>query len=350
MIARRKTNFGASDQFIDIYDASGALIQSFQGFDEGVWLDDQQIVLTTWQRGPQNTIEYPNLGLPSAASYLAGLGSADIAPLSVSLAYARSNGHGALSVDRCLICAKGVGYYRDAGYSVWTPDGGLTKPKPGLLEAWSQNGDRALIDHLLANGPASPHWYEIITWPVFVPVARGGGTLNADFTWSARWKSSDDTTNGQLMNLASGTVTTFTFASSGGEGAWNAAGQLVLADYATGDATGIAPDGAVSGHWTQLGPRISPSADHSVLAFYDDSGASPSTINLLSSNQVHSVEFPGQIATGFSGIWLSPTGSEMVVVGVGGSGQTAYLDADGIPSLRKSIANLRGCALELHCL
>ena len=270
LIARRKTNFGASDQYIDIYDASGALIQSFEGFDEGVWLDDQRIVLTTWQRGPQYNIEYPNLGSPNAASFLGAVGSHDPSPLNVNLAYARSNGHGVLAVDRCLICAKGVGFYRDAGYAVWTPDGGLTKPKPGLLEAWSQEGDRALIDHLLASGPASPRWYEVVTWPSFVRVARGGGTLNADFTWSARWKSSGDTTDGQLINLATSAETAFTFASSGGEGAWNAAGQLVLADYVTGDATVIAPDGTVAGHWPQLGPRISPSTDHSVLAFYDD--------------------------------------------------------------------------------
>jgi len=322
LIARHQTNGPPQNQFVDVFDLNGDLVQTFQGYDEAVWLDDQQLVLTTWVRGPGGSISYGKNGQPPASSLIVTLGGQPV-PIEQNLADGVSSGHGAIA------------FRTQKGTAVWTPDGHVTKSLSGYPARWSRDGTRLLIEHPIGDRPGN-EWPEIVDWPGLDDIAAheaiqysvGGGDINMDLTMSATWRwgagdrSLKDAT---FIDLASGKETRFDLSGPLGRTAWGQ-DELMATTYPGSDATAYAVDGSIAGHWPNVGSEVYSSADGSTFVFLDDEGPSPEEFNLLRNSTVEPMTSPSQLVSGAYGFKLSPDGSRLVIVCISGrNSQAAYL-------------------------
>lgn len=317
LVVRTSVNDPASSQFVDVFDRDGNLIQTFQGYDDAVWLDSERIALSVYKRASGQIVSQERVGIPEASSFVARLGSNDVEAVDANLAYARSNGHGALAIMTCWICRRGVGWYREVAYQIWTWEGGLTAKQRGAPYAWSRSGDRLLVEHPLESGPTRDSWWEIVTWPGLDRYARGGGVFDADFTRSARWYGDGEGVPGRIevTKLLTGRQESFENPYESGNAAWDADGRLVLTDYESGEATAHALDGSVLDRWDRVGNYVSTSADHSTLVFwYWDQLDEPQVLSVLKDTELTSVTTPAPFFVGFDAVHVSPDGSAMVIV------------------------------------
>lgn len=298
LLRRPRVNGHPNTQFVDLFDRDGTLVRTYQAVDEGVWLDGERFVLTAWERyqprpGDPWVIDYEAGGQTPGTSFLGSVSSEDLVPLELNLGAAVSNGHGALAIYACNDCFDGDGW--SPTYRIWTPDDGLTEPRPGLPEEWSPDGTLLRLEHPLGDGPARESWYQIIRWP-------GGETYYADPdvrnllidpSWTRAAVFSDGTT--RIIDLATGEQTSAGVVGyPSGYAAWDGDGRLYRTDYERLSATVYDTAGNEVGNWPDVGNGIAVSADGSTLAFYDvDAGDPAVTIAILRGDVVRRVTTPG---------------------------------------------------------
>lgn len=323
VLERSEVNGPATDQFVDVLDASGELVQTFQGYDEALWLDNAHLVLTTWQRscdgnGPCETDQ------EHGTSAVAALGEQPV-PVATDLAGGVSNGHGA------------VAFQTDKGMAVWTADGRVSRSIPGYPRQWSSDGTRLDVEHPLNDSPGDS-WPQIVSWPGLTTLASdetvryrdGGGAIDQELTRAATWEWSPDTStptpvNAHIVNLDTGKITPLAALPAPlGRSAWGD-NELLVTTYPGDGATAYGIDGSALGSWSDLGFEIDVVAGGTAYALSDDEQW-PDRVNVLRGNQVERLTAPGQLVGGGYSIVLAPDGSKLVVVALSGFNQeTAYL-------------------------
>lgn len=307
-------------QSVGVFDSDGILVQSLQGADEAVWLDNQHVIITRWQRraAPDSQWEVVRApsGWPVGDSFLVALESDDVQELDVDLAGAISNGHGALAISGCGACDPDRSWHEQRVYQIWTLDGEPTKSLPGLPIAWSLEGDRLLIEHPLGDGPNRDSWPEIVSWPTLERVYADRDVraeLLLDPSWS-RAAYGEDIRDKTVTVVDLATRDAATFATEHPSlGAWDAAGRLIMDDYSTASAAAYKVDGTVVAQWPGVGNTVTSSADGSTIAFYYfDQLEGPNVITILTGDAVRGLKAPGPISLG-PGPVLSRDGSALIV-------------------------------------
>ena len=323
VVSRNETNGPPEDQFIDVFDADGNLVQAYQGYDEAQWLDDQTLVMTTWKRGQGGSIDYGKGYQARGQSFMVTLGS-DPQPIAVDLAGGESSGHGA------------IGFETDKGTAVWTADEGVSAWTPDSYpERWSLDGTRLDIEHSF--GHPGESWPQIVTWPGLSTIAsdeavlyrKGEGAINLDLTMSATWEWSADVNdpspvNAQIIDLDSGEKTPLNFVAPPGLSIWGRTDLVVSGDKG-GDTVAYAPDGSAIERWPGLTGDLTVSRDGLSIVFTSEESQT-TQIAVLRDGHVVRIVPPGKDIDGVYSNKISPDGSRLAVVCISGFNQeTAYL-------------------------
>ena len=277
------TNGTAAQRHINLDDAQGNVIRTFQGelpvALQPVWLDTRSFVIAR-----------------DGTNYLGTVDSAALTPISPPFPDGlTSNGHGALA-------------YQTSGnlgasdrFVVWTQAGGTSAPRAGDPVAWSRDGTKLAIWHWVSgNGPASAGWMEALSWPGL----RSLGAIHESLGWifalfdpSGRYLYA----NGWVLDLLTGKATAMT-----GSSATNQANDRLFPSL--GVAT--SPDQSAGA-----------SADNSTIALWYMSQQQP--IVLVRGGRQRSIDVPGPLQP--PDPQLSPDGTGLVVVCAVGGGFDALL-------------------------
>lgn len=244
---------------LELRDAAGGLVRSLDGT-SALWLDDASFLvfgLTGTHLG--------EVGPPSGVPVIRPLPIAG-SPL--------SNGHGAIAL------AMGSGAETDAHerYAVWTRTG-LTQGGLGYPVAWSADGARLAVWHFLSPGQGTGGraggWLQVVGWPGLRPLAAEH-THPTDiyevFDPSGRYVAFEAGAV-DVLDVASGVVTTADVRVPSDAFAWDAASHLVLPGADTGDLMTVDIRGTVLTTQPGVGDDVAASVDGSVIvAFWDPPG------------------------------------------------------------------------------